>query len=132
LLCDNCVSAVVSPSATQDYYVTYTSPDGCVDSDTITVVVTNIFTYFMPTGFSPNGDGINDELLVRGRGVDYINLKIYDRIGEKVFETTDLDKGWDGRLLGVPMNNNVFVYMLEVTFCNGETVKEQGSVTLVK
>ncbi|MBK7184242.1 MAG: PKD domain-containing protein, partial [Bacteroidetes bacterium] len=132
LLCDNCVSAVVSPSATQDYYVTYTSPDGCVDSDTITVVVTNIFTYFMPTGFSPNGDGINDELLVRGRGVDYINLKIYDRIGEKVFETTDLDKGWDGRLLGVPMNNNVFVYMLEVTFCNGETVKEKGSVTLVK
>jgi gliding motility-associated-like protein len=86
----------------------------------------------MPTGFSPNGDGINDELLVRGRGVDYINLKIFDRIGEKVFETSDLDKGWDGRLLGVPMNDNVFVYMLEVTFCNGETVKEKGNVTLVK
>ena len=112
--------------------MTYTSPDGCTDSDTVTVTVTNIYTYFMPTGFSPNGDGVNDELLVRGRGVDYINLKIFDRIGEKVFETSDIDKGWDGKLLGVPMNDNVFVYMLEVTFCNGEMVKEKGNVTLVK
>ncbi|MCK6649862.1 MAG: gliding motility-associated C-terminal domain-containing protein, partial [Bacteroidia bacterium] len=132
ILCETCVTALVSPAQTQDYYVTYTSPDGCTDSDTVTVTVTNIYTYFMPTGFSPNGDGVNDELLVRGRGVDYINLKIFDRIGEKVFETNDIDKGWDGKLLGLPMNDNVFVYMLEVTFCNGDVVKEKGNVTLVK
>ncbi len=132
ILCENCQSATVSPSATQQYWVTYTSPQGCVDSDTTTVVVTDIYTYFMPTAFSPNGDGMNDVLQVHGRGVDYISLKVFDRVGEKVFETTELEKGWDGKLFGVPMNNAVFVYMLEVHYCNGEMVKEKGNVTLVK
>jgi gliding motility-associated-like protein len=130
--CSNCVTAVVSPTATQDYYVTYTSPAGCTDSDTITVNVINLYNYFMPTGFSPNGDGINDELQVHGRGIDYINLKIFDRLGEKVYETSNIDDAWDGKLHGVAMNNGVFVYMLEVTYCNGETVKEQGNLTLAK
>lgn len=132
ILCEDCVSATVSPTTTQDYYVTYTSPDGCVDSDTITVVVTNLYSYFMPTGFSPNGDGMNDVIRVQGRGIDFITLKIYDRIGEKVFETSNIDDFWDGRLHGMAMNSNVFVYMLEVTFCNGEVQKEQGNITLVK
>ncbi|MDQ3048726.1 MAG: gliding motility-associated C-terminal domain-containing protein, partial [Bacteroidota bacterium] len=69
---------------------------------------------------------------VQGKGIDYINLRIFDRIGEKVFTTTSLENGWDGKLFGLGMDNNVFVYMLEVTYCNGETVKEQGNITLVK
>jgi gliding motility-associated-like protein len=125
-------TATVSPTTTQDYYVTYSSPEGCTDSDTITVTVEDIYTYYMPTAFSPNGDNINDELGVHGRGIDFINLKIYDRIGEKVFDTTDPNKKWDGKLLGVPMNDAVFVYKLEVTFCNGETVKEHGSIILAR
>lgn len=122
----------VSPSVTTDYYVTYTSPDGCTDSDTVTVIVQNIYSYYMPTGFSPNGDGINDVIQVHGRGIDYINLRIFDRIGEKVFETSDLETAWDGKLFGFRMNDNVFVYTLEVTFCNGDTAKENGSIMLAR
>ena len=55
--------------------------------------------------------------------VFFISLKIYDRVGEKVFETSDILEGWDGNLLGLPMNNNEFVYMLEVTYCNGQIVE---------
>jgi gliding motility-associated-like protein len=132
LSCGTCSAATVAPTSTQDYYVTYTSPSGCTDSDTVTVAVENIFTYYMPTGFSPNGDGINDMLQVHGRGIDYIDLKIFDRIGEKVFSTTDPETGWDGKLLGLPMNDGVFVYALEVAFCNGDTVKEHGSIILAK
>ena len=130
--CSTCVSVTVNPPSTQDYSVTYTSPAGCTASNTITVEVQNISTYFMPTGFSPNGDGINDVLYVQGRGIDYINLKIYDRVGEKVFESTSLDHGWDGKLHGIPMNDNEFVYKLEVTFCNGDVKKEHGAITLAK
>ncbi len=122
----------VSPAHTQQYWVTYTSPTGCVDSDTTTVVVKDLNTYFLPTGFTPNGDGVNDEIQLHGRGIDYFTLKIFDRIGEKVFETSDIDKGWDGRLHGLPMNDGVFVYELNITFCNGETVKKHGDITLVK
>jgi large repetitive protein len=125
-------SVTASPTETQDYYVSYTSEEGCTDNDTVTVVVQDINTWFLPTGFTPNGDGINDEVHLHGRGIDYFTLKIFDRIGEKVFETSDLEKGWDGRLLGVPMNNGVFVYVLDITFCNGENVKDHGDITLVK
>jgi gliding motility-associated-like protein len=125
-------SVIAKPPQTQEYYVTYTSPDGCTDSDTATVVVQDINTYFLPTGFTPNGDGINDQVHLHGRGIDYFTLKIFDRIGEKVFESSDLDKGWDGRLHGLPMNDGVFVYTLDITFCNGDRVKKHGDITLVK
>ncbi|MCX6296269.1 MAG: gliding motility-associated C-terminal domain-containing protein, partial [Bacteroidetes bacterium] len=124
--------ATVSPTVTTDYTVTYTSPEGCTDSETVTVVVENIFTYYMPTGFSPNGDGVNDILQVHGRGIDYIDLKIFDRIGEKVFESSSPDKGWDGKLIGLKMNDNVFVYDLVVVFCDGSEAKEHGAITLAR
>ncbi len=122
----------VSPTVTTDYTVTYTSPAGCTDSETTTVVVENVFTYYMPTGLSPNGDGINDVIQVHGRGIDYINLKIFDRIGEKVFETTNPADSWDGKLIGLRMNNNMFVYDLIVVFCDGSEAKEHGAIMLAR
>jgi gliding motility-associated-like protein len=132
LQCGDCQMATVSPDATQQYWVNYTDVNGCPAGDTTVVDVNAVYTYFMPTAFSPNGDRNNDVLLVHGRGISSIDLKIYDRVGEKVFETTDILQGWDGTLYGVAMNNNEFVYTLEVIYCNGETVKEQGSLSLVK
>ena len=132
LQCGTCEMATVSPDATQQYWVNYTDVNGCPAGDTTVVDVNAVYTYFMPTAFSPNGDRNNDVLLVHGRGISSIDLKIYDRVGEKVFETTDILQGWDGTLYGVAMNNNEFVYTLEVIYCNGETVKEQGSLSLVK
>ncbi len=132
LSCSNCEQATVTPPATQQYYVEYTDVNGCYSTDTATVTVTPLYTYFMPTGFSPNGDGVNDKLIVQGRGIDFIQLNIFDRVGEKVFETANLEQGWDGSFLGVPMNSGTFVYTLEVTYCNGEVVREHGSVMMVR
>ena len=125
-------TVTAAPTSTQQYWVTYNSPEGCTDSDTVTVVVTDLNTYFLPTALTPNGDGINDEIHLHGRGIESFTLKIFDRIGEQVFQTTSMEKGWDGRLLGVPMNDGVFVYTLSITFCNGEKVKKYGDITLVK
>lgn len=130
--CGNCQSVTVSPPATQTYYVSYMDANGCSDGDTATVIVTNLNTYFVPTALTPNGDGINDEIHFHGRGIDSFTLKIFDRIGEKVFETSDMEKGWNGKVLGVPMNDAVFVYVLHVVFCNGEEVRTKGAITLVK
>ena len=55
---------------------------------------------YVPNGFSPNGDGQNDVLYVRGGGVTEMSWVIYDRWGEKVFETTDPKQGWDGTYKG--------------------------------
>jgi gliding motility-associated-like protein len=130
--CMTCPTTLVTPPSTQEFYVIYTTPFGCIGMDTIQVTVIKVNSYFIPTGFSPNGDGINDVVQVHGKGIDHISLKIFDRIGEKVFETNQLETGWDGTYHGLPMNDNVFVYKLEVYYCSGETVKETGNITLLK
>lgn len=130
--CPDCPSTKVTPINTTDYYVVYTSPKGCIGRDTIKVTVINTNSYFIPTGFTPNGDGINDVVQVHGRGIDRISLMIFDRVGEKVFETHEIEAGWDGKLHGVLMNDNVFVYKLEIYYCNGESLKETGNITMLK
>lgn len=132
MTCSTCQSATVAPTTTQNYIVTYTSPEGCSDSASVTITIVSVFNYFMPNAFTPNADGVNDTLHVHGKGIESISLKIYDRIGEKVFETTTIQEGWDGTHKGVPVNNGTFVYLLEVKYCNGETLKEHGNITLAK
>lgn len=132
MTCSTCQSATVAPTTTQNYTVTYTSPEGCSDSASVTITIVSVFNYFMPNAFTPNADGINDTLHVHGKGIESVSLKIYDRIGEKVFETTTIREGWDGTHKGVPVNNGTFVYLLEVKYCNGETLKEHGNITLAK
>ena len=130
--CNICQEAIVTPVTSQPYYCEYTDVNGCHSADTILINVSQHYTYFMPTAFSPNADLINDVLFVYGVGIDNIQLDIYDRVGEKVFETSDILKGWDGTYLGVPLNEDSFVYALVVTYCNGNIIKENGSVLLEK
>jgi len=132
LSCNTCQQATVLPAASTQYYCQYTDVNGCSSADTVGVQVIENFVYFMPTGFSPNGDKINDVLFVKGIGISFIELKIYDRVGEKVFETTNILQGWDGTYLGVPMNDGTFVYTLKVTYCNQQEVEEHGSLMLVR
>ncbi len=86
----------------------------------------------VPNAFSPNADGENDVLFVRGEGVEMLTLKIYDRWGELVFETHDLTMGWDGTFRGKALDAAVFNYILEVSFIDGSSKSEKGNITLVK
>jgi len=86
----------------------------------------------IPTAFSPNGDGNNDMLYVKGKGILNFNFQIFNRWGEKVFETTDQNIGWDGSFRGQPENPGVFTYILEYEFNSGESNSYNGNITLVK
>jgi gliding motility-associated-like protein len=86
---------------------------------------------FIPNIFSPNGDGENDVLYVRGYGVAAISFTIYNRWGEVVFESTNIDNGWNGTYLGQVCDPEVFVYVVKYSFVNsGESIKT-GTVQLV-
>ena len=130
--CAICVSPISTPEETITYTVIVVDSNGCSATDQVTVIVEFDNVIFVPNIFSPNGDDFNDILYVRGQGVAELNFFIYDRWGEKVFETTTLDKGWDGTFRGKKMNNAVFVYYLQVTFIDGSEVTQKGDITLVR
>ncbi|MDW8394192.1 MAG: PKD domain-containing protein [Chitinophagales bacterium] len=86
----------------------------------------------VPNAFSPNGDGANDVLFVRGQDVTTLDFKVFNRWGELVFQTNDLSKGWDGTHRGVPQEMEVYVWMLSARFSNGKAVVRSGNVTLLR
>jgi len=94
--------------------------------------------FYVPNAFTPNGDGINDVFRVYGSGFISFNLKVFDRWGEKVFETSDPNIGWDGTFRGELLPPDVFVYYVDVEFINNLTPKQftreylKGSVTLIR
>lgn len=87
---------------------------------------------FVPNAFSPNGDGENDVLYVRGQNLNELELKVFDRWGELVFETTDQAVGWDGTYKGRPVDPDVFVYHLRVTCFDDQTNLIKGNVTVLR
>ena len=123
---------LVTPEETTTYTVIVVDSNGCTASDNVTVFVEFDYVIWVPNIFSPNGDGSNDIAYVRGVGVADLQFFIYNRWGEKVFETTDLNIGWDGTFRGKKVNNAVFVYYLEATFLDGTQTTKKGDITLVR
>lgn len=120
-----------TPLGTTAYIVTY-SENGCSATDTVVVTVNIIEGIGVPNAFSPNGDQINDELFVMGQGIVKMNFIVYNRYGQKVFETTDQSRGWDGTLDGKKLNGGVFAYYLEYTLISGASGTIKGNVTVVR
>jgi gliding motility-associated-like protein len=86
----------------------------------------------VPTAFTPNGDGANDVLYVRGYSIQTLDFKIFNRWGEMVFETQNQSKGWDGTYKGKPQEMEAYGYTLFVVFYDGTTLKKQGNITLLR
>lgn len=97
----------------------------------ISVVDKSFFT--IPTGFTPNGDGLNDRLNVRVAGfITLSNFSIYNKWGELVFETSKLNTGWDGFYKGVLQNTGSFIWLAAGKDINGNSIKDRGSFTLIR
>lgn len=123
---------VASPTVTTTYTVTYTDAFGCSVSDTVTVEVIEAYSIFVPGAFSPNGDVTNDVLFVRGAGIKELTFVVYDRFGEKVFESSSVNDGWDGTFRGKEMNTGIYVWYVNAVFFNGEVQTLKGDVSLVR
>jgi gliding motility-associated-like protein len=111
--------------------------NGCrTISDSIQVVVLtlhcNATDIFVPNAFTPDANGHNDVLYVRSRGIESLYFTIYNRWGQKVFETNDITKGWDGTYKGAKVDPDVFVYYLNATCINGVTFFKKGNITVIK
>ena len=140
VLCTHCASFEVSPLETTTYSFQVTSQTGCTLTDEMTVFVLNRAKFFVANIFSPNGDGINDEVRVNATpGIARV-LKwiIFDRWGNAVYGRTDFDPDdpsvfWDGRTTtGEFANPAVFPYLIEIELISGKVELFRGDITLIR
>jgi gliding motility-associated-like protein len=116
---------------------TLTVSDGlCSGSDTVLVKVYDSICQapfvYIPNAFSPNKDGSNDKLYVRGQYIFEFVFRVYDRWGELVWETSNINDGWDGTYRGKLLDPDVYDYYLQVTCIGGLENIIKGNVTLIR
>jgi gliding motility-associated-like protein len=116
------------------YKVLVTDEAGCTDSATMRVkVFTTNPQVFVPTAFTPNGDGLNDVIRPIAVGIQQINyFRIFNRWGELVFTTTTNEQGWDGTIGGKPQATNTYVWLVEAVDYLGRKFFKKGTVTLIR
>ena len=116
------------------YKVYVTDLLGCLDSATVLVKVFRTKPQiFVPTGFTPNGDGLNDVLKPIAVGIERIEyFRVYNRWGQLVFSTTINEHGWDGRINGKPQTTNTFVWVVKAIDYTGKPFFQKGTATLIR
>lgn len=139
LSCNTCLEPVAGPYETTVYTLTVTSADGCVRSDSLTIFVEKIRDVFVPNIFTPNFDGINDDVTVfAGKSVLQVkSFRVFSRWGELVFEQYNFPPnspslGWDGRFKDLDLPEGVFAWVAEVEYLDGVVSLEKGDVALVR
>ncbi|HEY0261841.1 MAG TPA: gliding motility-associated C-terminal domain-containing protein, partial [Chitinophagales bacterium] len=116
LSCDDCPSPIFSGYEKYNTYsLTITYNNLCEATATGNVIVEGEGIVYIPNAFSPNGDGNNDEFIIFGKGIKYANIKVFNRWGEKVFDTMEsLFATWDGTYKGALQPPAVYVYEAEI------------------
>ncbi|MBK8807319.1 MAG: PKD domain-containing protein [Bacteroidales bacterium] len=148
MICSNCASPTIDLSCKNGkpddycntlptelaYMLIMTDSAGCYTvKDSIRFEISRDMKISVPSAFSPNGDGTNDILRARGWAYkEFVSLRIYNRWGQLVFETTDITKGWDGTFKGVPQNTDTYAYTLVATDYNDKQFETKGYITLLR
>ena len=138
LTCLKCPNPTAKPYSTIIYTVTGVDSVGCRATDSVKITVEKPRNIYVPTGFTPNKDGVNDKLYVRGRKGTIIDLfRIYDRWGELVYEArtfsiNDENIGWNGTFKGQDLMSAQFVWYIEATYIDGAKETVKGHTTLIR
>ena len=119
---------IANPTVTTTYTVA-----GCNSVDSITVIVDTCSAVFIPNVFTPNGDGINDVLLVYPGDINEFHIEIFNRWGERVFESSTPFKSWDGKnTKGIMQSDGVYYYIITGNYPNQEPYHKEGFIQLLK
>lgn len=114
------------------FYILNTNRFGCNSYDSTYVEVLPEHFAGVPEIFSPNNDGYNDILRVRGNGIALLNFKVFDRHGKVIFATEDREGYWDGTIDDRTANPGIYIYLVKVTYIDGSSEEFKGNVTLIK
>jgi gliding motility-associated-like protein len=135
LSCSNCDNPIFDGINTVTYTVNVSTSNGCSGSSQITATVIPDYTVYIPNAFSPNNDGGNDYWQVYGniKAVKQFSIMVFNRWGEKVYETEDVNFKWDGFASGKQVPAGVYVYSVKYIFIDNHTdTNYKGSLTILK
>lgn len=124
---------LASPEETTLYTLMGTDVFGCVNYDSVLVIVNTPDTW-VPSAFTPDGDGLNDIFRVRCKGTTEFQLAIYTRSGEQVYFSENLQEGWNGYKQGTnkELPAGAYVYYFKGTYSDGELFNQKGMVNLIR
>lgn len=132
LSCVDCPNPVASPYNTTEYTLSVYYGENCLATNVVTVKVGREPEFYMPNAFSPNGDGKNDRIFLYGSGLKTVHLTIYNRWGEKVYESVNQSEGWDGTYKGQQQSPGLYTYIADLEYLNGKKKRDFGSITLIR
>lgn len=124
---------IATPDSNTTYVVNITDVFGCSVNDTITVnIIANNF--WAPTAFTPNGDGKDDIFYIHGQGITNFSMGVYNRWGEELFHSEDMNQGWDGRrqITGEEMPDGAYIYYVKGTDTKGNAINSKGMINLIR
>lgn len=132
LSCADCSTPIFSGVQDITYNLTITDQNGCTATREIAVAVIADKVVYIPNVFTPDGNGANDDFRVFTNGIRFSQLMIFNRTGEKVFQSNNITQSWDGRYKGTEAMAGVYTYYLELVFLDGDRRTYQGSLTLLR
>ncbi|PSJ71929.1 hypothetical protein C7N43_36835, partial [Sphingobacteriales bacterium UPWRP_1] len=127
-------TTVLEVNAAGNYSVTVTNADGCTGSAVVNVEEIVIAPYLVPSAFSPNNDGVNDEfkIIAMSNNITAVELYVYNRWGQKIFSSASLSQVWNGKYKDQDCEMGVYAYTGSITLNNGEVKEIKGNVTLIR
>ncbi len=124
---------VARPVENITYHVTATTTAGCTETDSVRIQVTPLADIYVPTAFTPNGDGRNDRFgPVLGHKFELLEFSIYNRWGQRVFRSSSKNDEWDGSLGGKRQESGAFVWFLKAKSPGGQVLERKGSFVLIR
>lgn len=124
---------VATPLTDITYYVTVTNNTGCSATDSVKIKVNTYKDIYVPSGFTPNNDGLNDILKpFLGYGFTMYEFYVYNRWGQQVFKTNKSNEGWNGLLKGIQQQAGIFVWVVIAKDPAGLPLTRRGTVLLIR
>lgn len=114
------------------YRIRATAANGSTVTFSNTVVVEQDLVLHVPSGFTPNGDGLNDTFVIKGRLYNSYSLQVYNRLGQVIYRGTEADPGWDGTYKGERLPAGAYAYEIIAQNNFGTTKRRTGTITLLR
>lgn len=133
LTATNISNPIAQPPVNTRYFVTGTTEWGCDVRDSIDIYIAEESILDIPNAFTPGADGPNNTLKIIRKGEASLkSFTIFNRWGNKIFETDNIDEGWDGKYHGTPQPMGIYIYIINAEYNTGRKFYKQGNITLIR